>query len=468
MKRMTGAVSAAIMVATIASGTAASAAPLVTGDPVLFWSDRAQALLPGSTPVQARSLAMVNIAIHDAVNATVGRPDNAYLAGVAATGGDTRAAASQAARNVLVGLNPGNTAQYDAALTASLALIPDGAAKSQGVATGAAFASAILASRASDGSSAVVSYATTGLPGDYRPTPPANAAAASPQWGDVTPFLMTSTDQFRPGPPPSLDSAAYAAAYNEVLAVGAVGSVTRTADQSNAAKFWASGNATAAWMRIGLSLAETAGKSSLENARALALLSTAMADSQIAGFDAKYEYRLWRPVTAIREGATDGNPGTVADAAWNSWIAAPAHPSYVSTHSTLSAASATILSDVFRATGPFCIDLSFGNRCWSSVDAAALDASDSRIWGGIHFRFDSEAGLGMGRQLGALALRGSAFNAVPEATTWGMMVVGFAGVGVAMRRRRPVFLGSGLVDQSQKMTVAARAMAERKTVGHRS
>ena len=414
----------------------AGATVMVGDDPVLFWNQQAQALLPGSTPVQSRAYAILNVALHDAVNATSSSPNSFYSTTVGVTGGDTRAAASQAARDVLVALNPGNTAQYDAALTSSLALVPNGAAKTQGIATGAAYASSILTARAGDGSNSSVAYVPTGQPGDWRPTPNAFAPAATPQWGDVKPFLLGSGDQLRPGPPPALNSAAYAAAFTEVMDIGAQNSAIRTADQSASAVFWASANASLAWLRIGLTLAEAGGLSTIDNARTMALLSTVMADSQIAGFDAKYEYDFWRPVSAIREGNLDGNPFTIADSTWSPLMATPAHPSYVSTHSTLSAASSAVLSSIFGNDDQICIGLANTSRCWANLDAAAVDASNSRLWSGWHFRFDNETGLQMGRQLGDLALAGSAFQAVPEPATWAMMLVGFGAVGYSMRNQR--------------------------------
>ena len=196
-----------------------------------------------------------------------------YLTGVSAPGGDSRAAASQAAHDVLVFLNPAGTANYDAALTASLALVSDSTARSNGVATGSAYAAAIIAARISDGAAVAAStpYVPGSDPGDWRPTPPGNLAAALPGWGAVTPFLMTSGDQFRAGPPPALDSAEYAAAYNQVMAIGSAGSLTRTADQTAAALFWAGAGGTS-WIQIGVDPAADEGLSTLQNAQLFALL----------------------------------------------------------------------------------------------------------------------------------------------------------------------------------------------------
>lgn len=420
----------------LGAGQASAIVIPVTGDPILYWNDQASTLLPGATPVQSRSLAMVNIAMHDAVNASLGSPDRYYLSGGSAQLGDARVAASQAARNVLVALNPANTAQYDAALNTILGSVADGAAKTNGIAMGVEYAGAVLANRLNDGSAAIVPYATTDLPGDWRPTPPALANAATTQWGDVTPFVLASGDQFRPGAPPALGSAEYAAAYNEVKAWGSATDALRDGTQTYSAQFWASGNASQAWTRVGIELASAEGLSTLENARTFALLSSVMADAQIAVFDTKYEYRLWRPVTAIRLGDADGNALTEGDANWSSLITSPAFPAYASAHSALSQAAAVSLTSIFGGDDAFCITLAAGSNCFSSVGAAALDASNSRIWGGIHYRFDSEAGLALGQQIGDYAISRGLFTAVPEPTSWVMMIAGFGGLGALARRRR--------------------------------
>lgn len=420
----------------VAAPQAADAAITASSDPVLFWNQVALTNVPGSPPQTTRGIAMVNIAMYDAVSRTYNQP-TFYNAGVVTPGGDVRAAASVAARNVLVALNPANTAIYDAALAQSLALIGDGTDKANGMATGAAYAAATLQARANDGAGAVVPYVPSGLPGTWQPTPPANAPAALPHWGNVDPFLLTSGDQFRPGPPPALTSAEWAAAYNEIKIVGSAGATLaeRSADQTQSAQFWAAGSGTT-WLRIALDKGETAGLSTLENARLFARLMTAGADTQIAGFDAKYAYNFWRPVTAIRAGETDGNALTIGDPDWNPLNAAPAHPSYVSTLSSISASSALILGDAFGDAQSFCLTLSGIQRCWMSYSEAALDASNSRLWGGIHYRFDNEAGRELGRQIGVFTLASSAFAAVPEPQTWAMMIAGFGLAGIAVRRRR--------------------------------
>lgn len=408
----------------------------VNSDPVLYWNQVALQGVPGSPPVTTRAIAMVNIAMHDAVNRTYNGANNYYNIGVAAPGGNVRAAASVAARDMLVSLNPANIAVYDAALAASLALISDGAAKTNGIATGAAYAAATILDRTGDGSTAVVPYAPANLPGRWKPTPPALAAAALPHWGGVDPFLMSSGDQFRPGAPPALNSEAYALAYNEIKVIGSAAATPaeRSADQTASAVFWAAGGGTT-WLAIGLNIAEGQNLSTLDNARLFARLMVAGADSQIAGFDAKYHFDLWRPVTGIREGDTDGNGATLGDPTWTPLNAAPAHPSYVSTLSSISGASATILGDAFGDNQNFCLTLGANSRCWTSFSGAALDASNSRLWGGIHWRFDNEAGRAMGQQIGLLTLASDPFAAVPEPAAWALMIAGFGLVGAGLRRR---------------------------------
>lgn len=429
-------VACAIATALAGLPSAGSAAILVGDDPVLYWNSVLAGGLAGSPTTSSRGYAMVGVAIHDAANATLGGGDNSYLTGVATYGGDTRAATATAARNVLVTINPGKAAEYDAALAASLALVSDGAAKDAGIATGASVAAAMLALRTGDGSGGVVPYAPSGLPGDWAPTPPGNAPGAVPQWGGVDTWNIATGDQFRAAPPPEIGSAEYAAAFAEVRDIGSLGSLTRTADQSASAKFWEAASGTAPWIQAGLQGAQSEGLSTLENARLFALLTTSIADAAIATWDSKYFYDYWRPVTAIRLADLDGNSATDADPTWISYITAPPHPSYVSGHSAVSAAASTVLADLLGDSNPFCLTSSVGQRCFDGFEAAAQDAANSRLWGGIHWSFDNAAGLQLGSEIARYALASSAFDAVPEPTTWALMIVGFGMAGTMFRRRR--------------------------------
>jgi len=244
---------------------------------------------------------------------------------------------------------------------------------------------------------------------------------------------MDSGSQFRPAPPPSLDSAQYLAAYNEVKEIGSATSATRTADQTNSALFWDASNGTT-WIRIGVDVIADDGLSTFDNARVMAKLSTAVADSLIAGFDAKYTYNFWRPVTAIREGDNDGIAETIGDPGWSPLFNTPAHPSYLSTHSLQSGAASVVLLSLVQDQA-FCDTIGPDTRCFAGIGEAAQDAANSRLWGGIHFRFDNEIGLATGQAIGQWALNQAAFNAVPEPASWALMIIGFGLTGGALRRR---------------------------------
>ncbi len=434
MKNLQRSIVAGLLCICFTESDSAWATIVVTSDPILYWNNVAQGSYVASPTVGTRGFAMLNIAMHDAVNATLGGPHHPYLAGVAAPGGDTRAASSQAAHDVLVNLNPANAATYDAALAGSLALVANGPAKTDGIATGTAYAAAIIANRTGDGSTATVPYTPSGLPGRWAPTPPAFAPAATPQWGSVKPFLMASGDQFRPGPPPALDSTEYAAAYNDVKEMGSAVSTTRTSDETASAQFWAPAGA-ATWLQIGLNVAEDEGLETIEFARLFALLTTAAADSYIAGWDTKYLYDFWRPVTAIRQGGSDGNASTIGDSTWTPLNVTPPHPSYLSTLSTSSTAASMILLALI-GNEPFCSTIGVNTRCFDGLESAALDAGSSRIWGGIHYSFDNLAGAELGRQIGLLDLEGLAFSPVPEPTSWALLL-GALALMVTLRRPRP-------------------------------
>lgn len=433
---MKGMFATAAVAAVLAAGPAQANVP-VSGDPALYWNQVLAQGLPGGPVLSSRGYAMVTAAIHDAVNATTaGKGNYAFMPGVATSGGDTRAATAVAARNLLVQLNPAGAATYNQALTDSLALVPDGAAKTNGMATGAAIASAMVSLRASDGSGAPANYAPSGGVGDWAPTPPGNLPAAVPQWADVDPWLMSSPDAYRPGAPPNVGSAAYAAAYNEVMAIGSAGSAIRSADQSASASFWVAAAGASPWLQAGLGAVEGDGLSTLENARLFALIATSVADAVIGVWDAKYEYDFWRPVTGIRNGDFDGDAATIGDAAWSPFITTPNHPSYISGHSGVAGAAAGILSGLLGDSQNFCLTFGGMTRCWDSYSGAAQDAANSRLWGGIHWRFDNEAGLALGGQVAANALASRTFDAVPEPASWAMMILGFGAAGAAMRRRR--------------------------------
>ena len=371
----------------------------------------------------ARALAMESLAVFDTVSAIDGTAGY-LLKPTAAPDASPDAAVAQAAHDVLAYLYPGQAASFDALLAQSLAAVPDGQAKVDGIALGKTVAAEIVALRANDGWNAVVIDNGSDAVGAWRPTGPAFAPAQGPQWANVTPFALTSPGQFLPPPPPDLTSAAYAAAVNEVQSLGSATSTTRTADQTQIAKFWADGSGTytppGQWNSIADQIAQQQGNSLSADARLLAELNVAEADSGIAAWNAKYAYNLWRPVTAIQNANSIGNVAITQDPNWQSLIIAPNFPSYVSGHSTFSAAAADILTSIFGAnfafsyTDPAQGSLAGVTRSYTSFTQAAQEAGISRIYGGIHYSFDNTAGLALGQQIGDWTLK--VFNQSTDTT----------------------------------------------------
>jgi membrane-associated phospholipid phosphatase len=383
---------------------------LLSSDVVIEWNQvfldtfKADRVLP---LYFSRDAAIVHSAIYDAVN-DIDRSYTPFFVDIKAQpGASLEAAAAQAAHDTMVALFPAHQATFDATLAADLAGIPPGRAM-LGTAVGQAVAQQILAWRSTDGSNAQVTYVPGTDPGDWQPTPPAFAPAVAPQWGSVTPFCIPSDSAFRPPPPPALTSSEYTAAFDEVKSLGAANSATRTAEQSQVARFWygAAGTYTATgyWNQIAQEVAQQHGDSLVQDARLFALLNLAQADAYFAVWDAKYTYNFWRPVTAIRAADTDGNPDTAADPAWTPFLATPAHPSYNSGHSGISGASAAVLAAFFGTDAvPFSLSsdgLPGVTRSFASFSQAAQEVSNSRIYAGIHWRFDVQTGQALGYEVG--------------------------------------------------------------------
>ena len=432
---------AAVAVVCLFGPARLSADEIIDWNNVLLNAVRTNSMSPLPT---SRVSAAMNTAMYDAVN-SIARTHQPYHVDMTADPGTSReAAAAQAAHRVLSGLVPASQASYDAALANSLSSVPDGAGKTAGIALGNTVGAAILALRANDGANAVVPYTPGSAPGDWRPTPPANAAAAAPQWGSITPWAMSSPTQFRnPDGPPALDSAEYTAAFNQVKEIGSATSSTRTAEQSDIALYWAgqTGTSTPAghWNRIAQTVAESQGNTLEENARLFALVGIAQADAFIACWDNKYLYDHWRPVTAIRAAETDGNPDTAADPNWSSFIITPNHPSYLSGHSSMSGASGAVLADFFGTDNisftSSAEGVSVPDRTFTSFSQASQEAADSRLYGGIHWSYDNEDGLALGRALGHHVFA-TQLRAIPEPGTWVLLVFGLVGCLAGRRSGR--------------------------------
>jgi hypothetical protein len=379
---------------------------LLSGDVVLHWNELLVQSLPFQPPrvPLARNMALVHVAMFDAVNA-IDRSYEPYAGHVHAShGASLEAAAAQAAHDTLTALYPSRQAVYDAALAEDLAGIPPGRAR-QGIAVGQEVARQSLDLRADDGSSAIVTYTPPNTdPGQWQPTPPDFSPAANAHVPLITPFAVASTSQFRPGPPPALTSPEYAAAFNEVKALGSVNSTVRTADQTQVGLLWRLPLTNQqVWNRIAQDVAEARGLSLPENARLFALLDMAMNDGLETSFGAKYYYTLWRPVSAIRRAAEDGNPATEADPAWTTLHpTTPSYPTYSGNAATIGAASATVLAGVLGSNDvPFEVHWdSYGfpgvTRSYAGFWAAADEEARSRVYGGIHFSFDNAAGQQIG------------------------------------------------------------------------
>jgi hypothetical protein len=404
MKRILIRVASIFLMFTLTLTTAAYA------DEVTDWNEvmlRA-ALVAGTSPLNVtRVAAIVQAAVFDSVNGIEPRYAAVHVAPAAARGTSRRAAAIQAAYATLIKLYPAQQGIFDAQRTASLTnLFGDSHDSTSSIALGIEWgqkvADGILELRSTDGFTPAPPPFLGGLSvGMWRPTPPAMAPGAGPQFAYMKPWVMNSPSQFRPAGPPTLNSARYVADFNETKTMGSLTSPSRTADQTIAALFWNSATASYLWNSVARSLLrdrtgrmndksnERRNNRLLENARLFALLNLAMADAAIACWEAKYTYVFWRPVTAIPLADTDGNPSTTADPSWSPLFATPAHPEYPSGHSAVSGAAATVLEAIFGRNTQFHVrsDLMFGVvRSFRSFSAATEEVKDARIFAGIHFR----------------------------------------------------------------------------------
>ena len=368
-----------------------------------------------------RAVAIGHLAAYDAVNA-ITQSGEPYLPGAIAVTqpASLDAAAIQAFHDALVFAVPAKTTDIDKAAEKALAKLPDGADKTNGIAVGAAAAAALITARTGDGAADDEPYAGEDALGKWRPTPPANAAANTPQWATLEPFALTALDQFDPGPPPALTSAEYATALLEVQTLGASTGSTRTADQTNIAKFWAQQTHLPYYL-LARTFAKSKELSVDQNARFFGQLSLAIADSRVATWAAKYEYGFWRPVTPINSALDDGNAATTPDpeADWLPLLETPNRPEYVSGHSATGAAAAAVLASwfgdesSFAVTSETLVGAAF-TRSYTKFSDTAQENADSRIYGGIHYRFSNEAGLELGEDVAEFVLANK-LKAFPDA-----------------------------------------------------
>ena len=359
---------------------------------------------PGAQPATihpTRSFAIMHAAIYDAVNAIDGT-HKPYLVRLSASHfASQEAAAAAAAHEVLVKLYPSFQTTLDTQFQQALAQLPKGG-QADGINIGNTVADRILALRANDGSNNPPAHFVFGnAPGDYQSTPP--NFPPQPQftsWSRVTPFALEAADQFRPGGPPKLTSDRYADAFEQVKSLGIAGSTTATADQALTGRFW-NGAIQNYWNEITQTAALAHDLTTAQNARLFALLNLSFADGVIAFYDAKYTYNFWRPVTAIRAAATDGNPDTDADPNWLPEVGnTTPDPSYPGAHAVIAAAGAEVLISFFHKHH-FEFDVTSEVlpgvvRSFTNFPAAAEEATLSRIFAGVHFVFDLTTGQRLG------------------------------------------------------------------------
>ena len=406
----------------------------VGGDPVIEWNENAgeatvaACFLGGYAPQEARMYAMVQLAVHDALNG-IHRRSRPYAVGLQAPGASPGAAVATAAHDVLVSVLSSlsfflpaecvsaGIASVEADYAATLEALPDGPPKIRGVALGQDAADAVLTLRASDGFDTPLvdpNYQEGSAPGEYRYTPGTPFAFAPALGDDLIPFVLEDSSQFRPGPPYNLTSHRYAADVNEIQRLGGDDVTTpsdRTDEQTQIALFWVE-SSPLAWNRIARSVATAEGLDSWQNARLLGLLNLALADGYIGTWDTKYHYRFWRPVTAIRLADIDDNPATTADPSWTPLLENPPIPDYDSGHAVEGGAAAQVLTRFFGTdrmsfsncsytlpSGQTCADESPTLRHFTRFSQAADENAVSRIYVGFHFRDAVETGTRHGEKI---------------------------------------------------------------------
>ena len=423
----------------VSAGTEARA------DAIQFWNQQIQSYIPNSgsanPTTSARDLAMLNVAMYDAVNAALGSPAKSYYpTGPVAADASAEAAADAAAFGILSQRFTSQVPAITAAYNSQLALLPNDQATAAGLTLGQNQASIVRAARANDNASAPSVFTPGSGPGQWQPTPPAHIPFQGANWANVTPFTMTSPNEFRPAGPPSLTSTAYAVALSEVQSIGAANSTTRTLDQTEAAEFWdadGKGGPAASWDEIALQVDATKHYSLLKDAQIFATLGVAQVDAFVASFDSKVHYAFWRPVTAIQSST---------DPTWQPLLAAPPFASYAANHAAVPEAGATVLAALFGSDlADFSLTYdtdnssaaSLGNptfglvtRDFTSFSEAATETGMSRLWGGIHWGFDIDDGFTVGREVGLNAIN----TEVPEPASMALLITGVGALCVVRRR----------------------------------
>ncbi len=371
---------------------------------VLQWNEVAATTIGAQPPFPStRYMATVQVAVFEAVNAITGDYEP-YLGTISAPpGASTEAAAVAAAHGVLKAFFPAQGAALDQQRADSLATIPDGQAKNDGIAVGEAAAAAMVANRTNDGSAPAEFYTpSTSSPYEWQPTPGCPRGVFK-HWANVKPFGIENSSQFRADPPPELTSNAYAHDYNEVQAVGVINSTQRPQDRADVARLYAAQPPHYGWNSVLRQIASTRHDDISRTARTAAVMNMSLSDAHITVFESKYFYTTWRPVTAIPRGDEDGNPLT-APGPFTPYIATPCFPGYPSAHGAGGGAAREVLERAYGRRG-HSITMSHPNAPGIVIHYADLstitdDVSDARVFGGIHFRYDQDAGERQGRDIG--------------------------------------------------------------------
>jgi len=349
----------------------------------------------GNNP-KLRTLAMVHVAMSDAINTVQNRYSRVVAMLPAAPNASAEAAAATAARQILTQIYPEQKAKTEETYAASLKAIADGTAKTEGIKLGMEVAAAVQRDRANDGTNVPDTYRPHTAPGAYVPTTP----PLWEQYARAKPWVLKSADQFRPGPPPALSSAEWAREYNEVKSLGGTKSTARTAEQSEAVKFWGNVNFGPAWQAAARELATKNEMSLADCARLFALLNMSLANAYVLNWESKYYYNFWRPVTAIRNGDQDGNDATERDAAWTSFNLTPMHPEYPSQATYNAVTAVAVLESVFgplKAIPFTATDVRDAKRTrqFASLTEMAEEQKNVRVWGGVHYWFAIRASEGV-------------------------------------------------------------------------
>jgi hypothetical protein len=350
-------------------------------------------------------MAIVQVAVFEAVNSI--EPHYApYMQKVGAPAGASIAAGVAAAnRATLLELMPGEKAAIEAAYQSAMATISDDVAKADGVAVGEKAAAMILARAAKDGANAPETYQPYTTPGRYVPT----TIPLFTQWAKRTPWILERPSQFRPGPPPGLESEAWERDFKEIKMLGGKNSTVRTAEQTDIARFWEE-TRPLVYHPVIRSVASTPGRTVAQNARLYAAASMAIDDALIAVFDAKYAYNFWRPITAIRNDHIAGKTNVTADLGWQPFINTPMHPEYPCAHCVSSGALGAVLAA--ELAGKPVPKLSSSSptangmvREWSSIPAFMEEVEMARVYDGVHYRNSTLVGNDLGMKVGALVMQ---------------------------------------------------------------